>query len=121
MLKSGKSVYEHFVYDSSVEEAFAGCFERSEEVKVYAKLPAWFKIETPLGTYNPDWAVVIEIDGQERLYFVVETKGSLFSGDLRAKEQAKIDCGREHFKALDIAARFAVANDYDKFIEQAMS
>lgn len=121
MLKSGKSVYEHVVYDSSVEEAFAGCFERSEEVKVYAKLPAWFKIETPLGTYNPDWAVVIEIDGQERLYFVVETKGSLFSGDLRAKEQAKIDCGREHFKALDIAARFAVANDYDKFIEQAMS
>ncbi len=121
MLKSDKSVYEHVVYDSDVEEAFAGAFERADEVKVYAKLPAWFKIETPLGTYNPDWAVVIDIDGQERLYFVVETKGSLFSGDLRAREKAKIDCGREHFKALDTDIGFAVANDYDKFTEQAMS
>lgn len=121
MLPSDKSVYEHVVYDSDVEEAFAGAFERADEVKVYAKLPAWFKIETPLGTYNPDWAVVIEIDGQERLYFVVETKGSLFSGDLRAREKAKIDCGREHFKALDTEIGFAVANDYDRFTEQAMS
>ena len=119
MLKSDKSVYEHVVYDSDVEEQFAKAFERAEEVKVYAKLPAWFKIETPLGTYNPDWAVVVEVDGQERLYFVVETKGSLFSGDLRAKEQAKIDCGREHFKALDEEISFAVANSYDAFSQQA--
>jgi len=120
MLKSDKSVYEHVVYDSDVEEAFASSFEKAEEIKVYAKLPAWFKIETPLGTYNPDWAVVIEIDGQDRLYFVVETKGSLFSGDLRAREQAKFDCGREHFKALDTEVGFAVANDYDTFCQQAI-
>ena len=119
MLKSDKSVYEHVVYDSDIEEQFAKAFERAEEVKVYAKLPGWFKIETPLGSYNPDWAVVVEVDGQDRLYFVVETKGSLFSGDLRAKEQAKIDCGREHFKALGGGINFAVANDYDAFTHNA--
>ena len=52
-------------------------------MKVYAKLPGWFKVPTPLGTYNPDWAVLVEKDGSERLYFVVETKGSLFTDDLR--------------------------------------
>jgi len=107
-------------------DSFAGYLPASSGIRhcwataVYAKLPAWFKIETPLGTYNPDWAVVSEIDGQERLYFVVETKGSLFSGDLRAREKAKIDCGREHFKALDTEIVFAVANDYDKFTQQAI-
>jgi len=57
----------------------------------------------------------VEIDGQERLYFVVETKGSLFSGDLRAREQAKIDCGREHFKALGKGIGYTVANSYEAF------
>ncbi|MBL4810614.1 MAG: DEAD/DEAH box helicase family protein [Phycisphaerales bacterium] len=117
MLKSEKSVYEYVVYDSDIEEAFAKSFERADEVKVYAKLPSWFKIETPLGTYNPDWAVVVDVDGQERLYFVVETKGSLFSSDLRAREQAKIDCGREHFKALGDGIGYEVANSYEKFTE----
>ena len=60
MLKSEKSVYDHVVYDSDVEHDFAEAFEKSEEVKVYAKLPDWFKIDTPLGTYNPDWAVLVE-------------------------------------------------------------
>ena len=62
-------------------------------MKVYAKLPGWFKVPTPLGTYNPDWAVLVEKDGAERLYFVVETKSSLFTDDLRDKEGAKIECG----------------------------
>ena len=69
-------------------------------VKVYAKLPGWFKVPTPLGSYNPDWAVLIQDDDGERLYFVVETKGSLFADDLRAREAAKIECGRAHFDAL---------------------
>lgn len=120
MLKSEKSVYEHVVYDSDIEEAFAKSFERADEVKVYAKLPSWFKIETPLGTYNPDWAVVVDVDGQERLYFVVETKGSLFSGDLRAREQAKIDCGREHFKALGDGIGYTVANSYERFTDKVL-
>ena len=69
-------------------------------VKVYAKLPGWFTVPTPLGTYNPDWAVLVEHDGGERLYFVVETKGSMFADDLRQVEAAKIRCGAAHFEAL---------------------
>ena len=76
--------------------------EKNEAVKVYAKLPGWFKVPTPLGTYNPDWAVLVEKDGAERLYFVVETKSGLFADDLRDKEGAKIECGKAHFKALEV-------------------
>jgi len=102
MLKDAqKSVFEHVVYDSGgVERTFAEQLEKNEAVKVYAKLPGWFKVPTPLGTYNPDWAVLVEVNGNERLYFVVETKGSLFVDDLRDQEAAKIACGEAHFKAL---------------------
>jgi type III restriction enzyme len=118
MLESKKSVFDHVVYDSDVEEEFARSFELSDEVKVYAKLPGWFKIDTPLGSYNPDWAVLVEMDGQERLYFVVESKGSLFTDALRPAEQAKIDCGREHFKALGTDVGFTVADSYETFSEK---
>jgi len=98
-----KSVHEHVVYDSAtVEKTFAEQLEKNEAVKVYAKLPGWFKVPTPLGTYNPDWAVLVEKDGAERLYFVVETKSSLFTDDLRDKEGAEIQCGKAHFKALAV-------------------
>ena len=120
MIASKKSVYDHVVYDSDVEEEFAKSFELSDDIKVYAKLPSWFKIDTPLGGYNPDWAALVEVDGQDRLYFVVETKGNLFSDALRPVEQAKIDCGREHFKALGEDVGFAVAKDYETFVEQVL-
>jgi type III restriction enzyme len=98
-----KSVFEHIIYDSGgVERTFAEQLEKNEAVKVYAKLPGWFKVPTPLGTYNPDWAVLVQVDGAERLYFVVETKGSLFTDDLRDNEAAKIACGEAHFKALAV-------------------
>ena len=87
---------------------------KNEAVKVYAKLPGWFKVPTPLGTYNPDWAVLIEKDGTERLYFVVETKGSLFTDDLRDVESGKIKCGEAHFQALGVGenpARYLVATN----------
>ena len=63
-------------------------------------VPEWFKVPTPLGNYEPDWAVLIEKDGAERLYFVAETKGSLHAIDLREKERAKKECGGKHFAAL---------------------
>ena len=97
-----KSVYEHVVYDSGTEAAFANGMERNEAVKLYAKLPGWFTVYTPLGSYNPDWAVLVEQDGAERLYLVVETKSSLFSQDLRETEYAKIECGKKHFGALEV-------------------
>lgn len=118
MLESTKSVYDYVVYDSDTEAALAKSFEKSGDVKVYAKLPGWFKIDTPLGSYNPDWAVLVEKNGKEHLYFVVESKGALFSDDLRPAEKAKIDCGRKHFEALDTDVRFAVANNYDSFAER---
>ncbi len=115
MIASAKSVYDHVVYDSEVEEEFARSFEQSDEVRVFAKLPGWFKIDTPLGSYNPDWAVLVEMDGQERLFFVVESKGSLFSDALRPIEQGKIDCGKAHFAALGTDVEFTVANNYSAF------
>ena len=84
------------------ESRFADQLEKNSAVKVYAKLPGWFTVPTPLGSYNPDWAVLIDSDEGERLYFVVETKGSLFQGDLRITEYSKIECGKAHFKALRV-------------------
>ncbi len=107
--KSEKGVYDYVIYDSDVEKNFAISFENNPMVKVYAKLPGFFKIDTPLGSYNPDWAVVIEKDDVERLYFVVETKSSLFTDALRPTEQAKIDCGVAHFDALDNEVAFIKA------------
>ena len=120
MIEAAKSTYDHVVYDSNIESSLAESFEKNEEVKVYTKLPAWFKIETPLGSYNPDWAVLIEQDGKDRLYFVVETKGDTFEGMLRDSEKAKIDCGRKHFEALGEDARYMVASNYESFFDQAM-
>ncbi|MDD5177492.1 MAG: DEAD/DEAH box helicase family protein [Sterolibacterium sp.] len=112
LMDTGKSVYEHVVYDSDVERDFADQLEKNNAIKVYAKLPGWFKVPTPLGTYNPDWAVLVERDGQERLYFVVETKSSLFTEDLRDREGGKIECGRAHFTALAVGENPAI---YEKF------
>ncbi|MEP2238219.1 MAG: type III restriction endonuclease subunit R, partial [Maribacter sp.] len=98
---SEKSPYDYVIYDSIIESKLASDFENSDNISVYAKLPGWFKIDTPLGTYNPDWAILWKDGNEEKLYFVVESKGTTMFGDLRPKEQGKIDCGKKHFKALD--------------------
>jgi len=122
MLKVGdRSVYEHVVYQSDTEKSFAEQLEKNEAIKIYAKLPGWFKVPTPLGTYNPDWAVLVEKDGAVRLYFVVETKSSLFTDDLRDRENAKIKCGEAHFDALAVGenpARFVKTTKLDDVIAQ---
>ena len=103
-LEAQKSVYQHVVYDTAgIEKKFAEDLESNEAVKVYAKLPGWFKVPTPLGTYNPDWAVLVDDNRQEKLYFVVETKGSNWWDDLRHKEGAKIKCGEKHFEVLAVS------------------
>ena len=114
-----KSVYDHVVYDSDNEAAFAAKLEEFTAVKVYAKLPRWFQVPTPLGPYNPDWAVLIERDGDERLYLVVETKGSAFLDDLRNAERAKVKCGEAHFEALKVGespARYRVVHKADELL-----
>ena len=116
MLEVSKSVYEQVVYESSVESDFANQLEMNTAVKVYAKLPGWFTVPTPLGNYNPDWAVLIDSDHEERLYLVVETKSSTLLDDLRITESAKIACGRAHFNALKVGespARYEVATSVE--------
>ncbi len=126
MLEANKSVHEYVVYDSgTVEKDFASDLERNSAVKVYAKLPDWFTIPTPLGTYNPDWAVLVQHDEADRLYFVVETKskGLLFDEARRAKEQGRIDCGVEHFKAIatvDRPAEFIVAGTGEDLMNKVL-
>ncbi|MCY3992501.1 MAG: DEAD/DEAH box helicase family protein [Caldilineaceae bacterium] len=102
MIDAEKSVYEKVIFESGIEAKFADQLEKQGEVKVYAKLPGWFTVPTPLGNYNPDWAVLIDTDEGEKLYLVVETKGSLFTGELRHYEEAKIRCGKAHFDALKV-------------------
>ncbi|WP_164106307.1 type III restriction-modification system endonuclease [Stenotrophomonas maltophilia] len=122
LLDTQKSIYEHVVYDSTTERDFADGLEKNDAIKLYAKLPGWFKVPTPLGTYNPDWAVLVEEDGTQHLYFVVETKSSLFTDDLRDKESAKIECGKAHFTALGVGenpARYVVARSVDDLLTEA--
>ena len=118
MFESQHSVYDYVVYDSNIERSFAEQLEDNESVKVYAKLPNWFKIPTPLGNYNPDWAVVVENAGLDKLYFVIETKGSTDSKDIRPTEDAKIVCGMKHFEELGNQARFMRTDSFQKLAEQ---
>ncbi|MGO4605223.1 type III restriction-modification system endonuclease [Variovorax sp. 2RAF20] len=115
LLDTKRSIYEHVIYDSDTERGFADALEKNEGVVLYAKLPSWFKVPTPLGPYNPDWAILFDRDGTQRLYFVVETKSSLFADDLRDKESAKIECGKAHFAALGVGenpAKYLVATSF---------
>ena len=95
-----KALFDAIEYDSEVEKQFASDLDNNENVRLFVKLPAWFKIDTPIGSYNPDWAFVTE--REEKLYFVRETKSTLDSEELRSKEKLKIDCGRKHFDALGV-------------------
>ena len=111
-----KSVFQHTVYDSETERVFADELEKSNAVKVYAKLPSWFRVPTPLGSYNPDWAVLVTTPEGDKLYFVAETKSSLLVDDLRRIEADKIKCGAAHFEALAVGENPAT---YGKFRDVA--
>ncbi len=95
-----KSLFDAIEYDSEVERQFARDLDSNENVKLFVKLPSWFRLDTPIGPYNPDWAFVTERD--DKLYFVRETKGTLDSEDRRTKENQKITCGRRHFESLGV-------------------
>jgi len=99
ILKVKKHVYDYLKTDSKTERAFATDLE-SGEILVYAKLPNDFKIPTPVGNYNPDWAIVFDTDKFKYVYFIAETKGSMESLQYRGNENRKIDYARKHFEAL---------------------
>ena len=99
-MKTKKHLYDHIVYDSANEREFAADLDTDTNVAVYVKLPDEFYISTPVGHYNPDWAIAFYEERVKHIYFVAETKGSLDSMQLRLMEQAKIHCAREHFQAI---------------------
>lgn len=103
------SVYEYVVYDSEVERAFAKRLDEREDIKLFVKLPRWFEIDTPIGKYNPDWAIVKrDIDA---VYLVRETKGTRDFLKLRTQEADKVRCGQRHFELLGVPFAVAVTAD----------
>ena len=112
-IENNKAPYDYIIYDSeTVEKSFAKSLDNDPNVKMFFKFPSKFKIDTPIGSYNPDWAVYKEENNSEKLYFVIETKGSTNSYDLRIKENLKIECGKKHFEALDTNIEFEVKNKW---------
>ncbi len=99
-MKVKKHLYDHIVYDSTNEKDFATELDTNRDVAVYVKLPDGFYISTPVGHYNPDWAIAFYKGNVKHIYFVAETKGSMNSMQLRLIEESKIHCAKEHFKAV---------------------
>ena len=95
-----KALFDAIEYDSEVEKQFAMDLDHNEQVRIFVKLPTWFKVDTPIGPYNPDWAFVTE--SAEKLYFVRETKSTLDSEERRSKENQKVNCGRKHFDTIGV-------------------
>lgn len=121
-IASEKSLYDLVVVDSQgVEKNFAEELERQKAVEVYTKLPRGFYINTPVGKYNPDWAVVFHENEVKHIYFVAETKGSEEVTQLREVERAKIECASRHFASIsDSTLKFGVVKDYDTLYNLVM-
>ena len=113
-MKAQRHLYDHIVYDSEIEHSFATDLDSDDKVAVYVKLPSGFYISTPVGKYNPDWAIAFREGTVKHVYFVAETKGTMDSMQLRAVEEAKIECARAHFKAISgDNVYYDVVNSYD--------
>lgn len=116
-MKANKHLYDHIVYDSTNEMKFAKQLDIADKVAVYVKLPDGFYISTPVGKYNPDWAIAFHEGEVKHIYFVAETKGSMKSMDLRDVEKAKIHCAKEHFKKISSGqVVYDVVNGYDELL-----
>ena len=108
-LQVSKSIYEYVVYESDVERDFAQKLDQREDIKLFVKLPDWFKIDTPVGTYNPNWAIIKEYD--KTLYLVRETKSTRDFLELRTSEADKVRCGQKHFETLNVPFAVVVTAD----------
>lgn len=120
-MKANKHLYDHIVFDSTNERDFATDLDTNTNVAVYVKLPNGFYISTPVGHYNPDWAVAFYEGTVKHIYFVAETKGSMSSMQLRLIEESKIHCAREHFKAISSGnVVYDVVDSYKSLLEKVM-
>ena len=116
-MKANKHLYDHIVYDSTNERDFATELDTSKEVAIYVKLPNSFYISTPVGKYNPDWAIAFYEGDVKHIYFVAETKGSTSSLQLREIESGKIHCAKEHFKAISgDKVKYDVVDSYQELL-----
>ena len=121
VMKAKKHLYDHVMYDSKNELNFAEKLDCSEEVAVYVKLPDGFYITTPVGRYNPDWAIAFREGDIKHIYFIAETKGSMNSMQLRRIEESKIHCAKEHFKAISSGnVVYDVVDSYTSLLEKVM-
>ena len=120
-MKAKKHLYDHIVYDSTNERDFATDLDTNKDVAVYVKLPNGFYISTPVGHYNPDWAIAFYEGSVKHIYFVAETKGSMNSMQLRLIEESKIHCAREHFRAISNGnVVYDVVDSYKSLMEKVM-
>lgn len=120
-MKVQKHLYDHIVFDSSNEHDFATDLDTNTDVAVYVKLPDGFYISTPVGHYNPDWAIAFYEGTVKHIYFVAETKGSMSSMQLRLIEESKIHCAREHFKAISSGeVVYDVVDSYQELLNKIM-
>ena len=120
-MKAQRHLYDHIVYDSTNERDFASELDTNTDVAVYVKLPDSFYISTPVGRYNPDWAIAFYEGTVKHIYFVAETKGSMRSMQLRLMEASKIHCAREHFKAISNGSVvYDVVDSYDALLNRVM-
>ena len=116
-LEVKKHIYDYVITDSNVEMEFARKLEQGE-ITVYAKLPNGFKIRTPFGNYNPDWALVFDNKDIKYIYFVAETKGSMQSAQLKGAEKGKIECAKKHFETISSGeVKYGVVDSYETLID----
>ena len=117
-----KTIYDLIPCDSDIEESFVKQLEARQDIKLYIKLPHWFKVATPIGDYNPAWAIVMEDDNNEGkpvLYLVAETMGSIAEGELRFGENRKIRCGAKHFGSKQFGEKGALEGVDYKVVSNA--
>ena len=120
-MKAQRHLYDHIIFDSANERKFAAELDTNADVAVYVKLPNSFYISTPVGRYNPDWAIAFYEGKVKHIYFVAETKGSMSSLQLRQVEESKIHCAREHFKAISGGnVIYEVVDSYQTLLDRVM-
>ena len=120
-IAADRCLYDHVIYDSANECNFAQDLEADKNISVYVKLPGGFFIDTPVGHYNPDWAIAFKEGSVKHIYFVAETKGSMNSMQLRLIEDTKIKCARKHFAAISSEhVVYDVIDSYKSLVEKVM-
>ena len=116
-MEANRSLYSHIIYDSDNEKRFASELDINDKVAVYTKLPSSFFISTPVGKYNPDWAIAFNEGSVKHIYFIAETKGNTDSLELRGVELAKIECAKAHFAAIsNESVTYDVVDSFEKLM-----